>query len=144
MSIQEEIRQFVQSISGELQEKKGLYEISLLLAERKAFLARQKLEYKARFRIDDTRKCIKFTEMLKESGAGLSGGDLDTTPGFGFKKETYNTLSGARSGTIEEQSNLFGKKYEYRFDFQKIRNAIEEIARKNGYEFHYQITAIGL
>ncbi|MEN3186831.1 MAG: hypothetical protein ABDK94_03995 [Atribacterota bacterium] len=144
MPILEEIQQFIQSISGNFQEKKGIYEISLLVAERKAFLARQKLEYKARFQIDDIKKCVQFTEMLKESGAGLSGSDLDTTPGFGFKKETHNTLSGARSGTIEEQSKLLGKKYEYRFDCRKIRSAVEEIARKNGYEFHYQFTASGL
>ncbi|MHB8159666.1 MAG: hypothetical protein ACYDGS_04125 [Thermoleophilia bacterium] len=59
----------------------------------------------------DGVRTIRFSEMLKESGSGVSGGggfDGDMSPGFGFKKETYKTGAGPREGTIEEQSTLFG------------------------------------
>ena len=82
-------------------------------------MTKQKLIYSAKFRVDEGNREVRFTEMLKESGAGMSSGGIDSgmSSGFGFKKESYNTLSGPREGTIEEQSNLFGKKYEYKFDF---------------------------
>ena len=41
--------------------------------------------------------------------------------GFGFKKETYNTFGKERTGSIEEQSKLFGKDYSYKFDFGTFR-----------------------
>jgi hypothetical protein len=142
MILVEEIKQFAASIPADISENHGIYEIAFTVAERKSFLTRQKLEYRAKFRIDDANRVLKFTEMLKESGAGLSSGE--TTPGFGFKTETYNTFNKAREGTIEEQSNLFGKKYEYKFDFKTIRPRIQETATKAGYQFKYQVTSIGL
>jgi len=144
MSVQEQIQKLAQEFSGELKEKQGLYELSIPIAERKTFLSKQKLVYLARFRIDEAEKRLRFNEMLQESGTGLSGGDSDLTPGFGFKKESYNTFSGKRSGTIEEQSRLLGKKYEYRFDFTLLRKRVEEITQKEGYTFEYQITPLGL
>ena len=118
-----------------------------VIAERKAFLSKKKLEYIAKFRIDDDTKTIRFSEMLKESGSGISsGGGIDSgmSPGFGFKKETYKTGAGPREGTIEEQSNLFGQQYDYRFDFKEIRGSIEKIAAANGYALEYKITPVGL
>lgn len=146
MQLPEEFGKFAQSIPGaELKEKKDIYELSFIVAERKAFLSTQKLEYKAKFRVDDTNKVVKFTEMLKESGAGVSGGGgMDDTPGFGFHKESYKVGGGARDGTIEEQSNLFGKKYEYKFNWGAVKQNIEYIAKNAGYDFKYQITSMGL
>lgn len=142
MTLVEDIRQFIGSIPAELKENRGLFEFSFVIAERKAFLSRQKLEYQAKFRIDEINKVIKFTELLKESGSGLSSTAI--SPGFGFKKETYKLGAGGREGTIEEQSNLFGKKYEYRFDFKNIRSEIEKKCLLAGYKFTYQITPFGL
>jgi len=142
----EDIKQVLSEFPGELQEKGGGYAFSYLVAERKVFwFMKSKLEYKAKFKIDDAAKEVTFSEMLKESGfgvsgsGGFSGGDMGMSPGFGFKKETYNTLSGAREGTIEEQSNLFGKKYEYKVDYGKIRQGIEEKAKQAGYKFTYKV-----
>ena len=45
-------------------------------------------------------------------------------------------MGGGREGTIEEQSNLFGKKYQYTFDYAKIRQGVEEIVNKFGYSFN--------
>ncbi len=142
MTLAAEVKTFAASIPAELKERSGTGEITFVVAERKAFLTKQKLEYRAKYRIDDVNKVVKFTEMLKETKSGLSAGD--TTTGFGFKAETYNTRGKQREGTIQEQSDLFGKKYEYKFDFKSIRPKIEAMAQAAGYRFAYQITGAGL
>ncbi|MDO8735513.1 MAG: hypothetical protein Q7K29_00310 [Thermoleophilia bacterium] len=147
MSAIEDIKSIAAVIDAELKEKKGVWTMKAVIAERKAFLSKKKLEYIARFRVDDEAKTIRFSEMLKESGSGISSGggiDSDMSPGFGFKKETYKTGAGPREGTIEEQSTLFGKQYEYRFDFKEIRGGFEKIAADNGYSFSYSITPAGI
>ncbi len=144
MSLQERIKEVFYPYRPEFSEKKGIMTVELTVAERKAFLSKKKLTYVARYRIDENAKEVHFTEMLKESGSGMSGGDFDDSPGFGFKKETYSTGKGGRSGSIEEQSNLFGKKYSYSFDLGRIRSAIEKRVVEGGYTFIYQMTPIGL
>lgn len=140
-----DIKNNLKDIVGEWKGKNGIFEFKSLIAERKSFLNNKKLMYIAKMRISDEAKEIKFTEMLMESGFGLSSGVAgDMSPGFGFKAETYNTLSGPREGSITEQSNLFGKKYDYKFDWGTVRKNVEEIAKKNSYQFKYQITSIGL
>jgi len=141
----EKIKKALESYSGDWQEKKDVWEFSALIAERKAFLSKKKLTYKAKMKIDENAKQVKFSEMLMEAGSGLSsGGGLDDSisTGFGFKTETYNTMSGARKGNIEEQSNLFGKKFEYKFNYQEIRSKVEEIVKSAGYKFEYQILPV--
>ena len=142
MALLQDITAGLASVPGEIREKKGVCELSFVVAERKTFLNRRKLKYTARFRIDDEKKTVRFTEMLAESGSGLSAGD--TSPGMGFKKETYNTFHKERKGSIEEQSSLFGKKYEYNFDYGTIREKIKELTRAAGYDFDYRITSAGL
>ncbi len=145
MSIIEAIKSNLKDVAGEWSEKKGIHAFETVIAERKSFLSRKKLTYSAKLRVDDAAKQIKFTEMLKESGFGLTSGAGDgMSPGFGFKTESYNTLSGSREGSIKEQSDLFGKKYEYKFDWGTVRHGVEEVAKQNGYQFKYQITSIGL
>jgi len=148
MSLFDNISTYSGEFGGDLSEKKGIHTLEILVAERKAFLSRKKLRYIAKFRINDDSKELKFTEMLAESGSGLSsgGGDFDSgiSTGFGFKTETYNTTSGQREGSIQEQSNLFGKDYSYNFDYKAIRSKFEDLAKNEGYDFKYQITPIGL
>jgi hypothetical protein len=50
-------------------------------------------------------KEVRFTEMLKESGSGLSSGgfDHDSPSGFGFKKGTYKTGMGG-SGRFDRRA----------------------------------------
>ena len=141
----EEIKTALENYQGNWKDKKGILEFSTTIAERKAFLSKKKLTYSARIKIDDNTKMINFSEMLTEAGSGLSSGsgfDDGISPGFGFKAETFNTLSGAREGNIEEQSNLFGKKFEYNFDYKEIRSKIEDLAKNSGYEFKYQILPV--
>jgi hypothetical protein len=111
MSLISEIQNYPRTIPAEFKESKGVYGLTATVAERKAFLSTQKLQYIAKFRIVDDQKLIRFFEMLKESGSGVStGGDLDSSSGFGFKSETHKTGGGGHEGGIEQQSSLFGKK----------------------------------
>ncbi|MCL6086969.1 MAG: ribonucleoside-triphosphate reductase [Actinobacteria bacterium] len=114
-----------------------IFSTEFVVAERKAFLTRQTLTYKARLGIHDDKKEVTFFEILKESGAGISTGSIDDmSPGFGFKaQKTRIGLDGTREGNIKEQSILFGKKYQYNFNFEKIREQIKNIAEKYSYKF---------
>jgi len=140
MALMDDIRGMAGSIGAELKEKKGAYTLTLVVAERKAFLSKKKLEYIARFRVDDATRELKFTEMLKETGSGVSGGGDGISPGFGFKVETYKTGAGSREGSITEQSNYFGKQYSYDYDWSVIRTWMEQAAQASGYSFSYSIT----
>jgi hypothetical protein len=143
--LMDEIKKSLENRSGKWNEKKGIWDFSATIAERKAFLSKKKLTYSLRVKIDDAAKVVRFSEMLVEAGSGLSsGGDFDSgmSTGFGIKTESYNTFKGARQGTIEEQSTLFGKDYSYQFDFKESRQKIKEIVEKAGYIFEYQILPV--
>jgi hypothetical protein len=76
---------------GKWNEKKGVWDFSATIAERKAFLSKKKLTYTSKIRIDDGAKVVKFSEMLIEVGSGFSsGGNFDDgmSTGFGFKTES--------------------------------------------------------
>ncbi|MCE5207558.1 MAG: hypothetical protein LLG42_04520 [Chloroflexi bacterium] len=140
-----DIKKSLESYNGKWGEKKNLWDFSTTIAERKAFLSKKKLSYSLKMRIDDDAKVVRFSEMLVEAGSGFStGGDFDSdmSTGFGVKKESYNTFKGALTGTIEEQSKLFGKDYSYQFDFKEIRTKVQEIVEKAGYKFEYQILPV--
>ena len=140
----DDIKKSLDSYSGDWSEKKGLYEFKSTIAERKAFLSTKKLTYSFKMRIDEDTKIVKFSEMLMEAGSGFTSGGNDDgmSTGFGFKTETYNTMNGGREGNIQEQSDLFGKKYEYTFDYKDIRSKVEEVAKGEGYTFEYQILPV--
>jgi len=144
-AIVNEIQNVLRVYSGKWTEKKGLWEFSVVIAERKVFLSKKKITYSMKFRIDDVLKTVKFSEMLAEAGSGLStGGDFDSdmSSGFGFKKETYNTFGGTRQGSIEEQSALFGKDFTYQFRYEEIREKVQTTVQNSGYHFAYQILPV--
>jgi hypothetical protein len=138
MALTQDILGYAQEISADIKEKKGVYTLSLIVAERKAFLSKQKLTYQAKFRIGDPQKLVKFTEMLLESSSGMNAGT-------DFQTQSFRTgKGGQQESIIEKQSTQFGKKYTYDFDFKTIRGKIESFAEDAGYDFQYQITAKGL
>lgn len=141
----DEIKKSLEDRNGKWSEKKGLWDFSTTIAERKAFLSKKKLTYSAKLRIDENARVVKFSEMLIEAGSGFSSGgdfDSDMSSGFGFKTETYNTFKGAPQRTIEEQSSLFGKDFSYQFDFKEIREKVKGIVEQAGYRFEYQILPV--
>ena len=137
MGLIDQITQYARGIPAEIKEKKGLYTIQMTVAERKAFLSKQKLTYQAKLRVDDGSKAVQFSEMLSESSTGMD------SPGMTFQTENYRTGKGGRQESgIEQQADLFGKKYDYAFDFKAIRGEIERLSQAAGYEFKYQITPL--
>ena len=122
-----------------IEAKNDILWMTYIVAERKSFLNKQKLSYRCRIKIDDNRKVLIFFEILSEVGSGISSGGYDgdsgMSSGFGFRVEKTSYKSGGREGTIEEQSILFGKKYDYSFDYKKIREDIKATAEKLGYGF---------
>ena len=105
-----EIKKSLENRDGKWNEKKGLWDFSATIAERKAFLSKKKLTYSLRLRIDDGVKVVKFSEMLAEAGSGLSsGGDFDSgmSSGFGFKTESYNTFGGKAPGNDQRAISSF-------------------------------------
>jgi hypothetical protein len=141
MSLAEEIKKIAEGVAAELKEDQKGFVLEWVVAERKSFLSKQRLVYQARMHLDREAKELRFSERLKESGFGLSAGGVgdDLSPGFGYKTEKYSTASGRREGTLEEQSSLFGRKYQYRFDFGLIRRSVETRTVEAGYRFVYSL-----
>jgi hypothetical protein len=122
----------------------GTLALESKIAERKVFLSKKTLMYRAKLRVDDKKRTVNFFEILKESGLGLASGDSDISPGFGFKKETYKVTGKAREGSIEELSELFGKDYAYSWDYSKVRKKIQEEVKQAGYSLSICLTERGV
>jgi hypothetical protein len=116
-------------------QKDGSLRFETVVAERRKFFSRKKLTYICRLRVDESARQVRFFEMLRQSGFGLSGGGDDPGPGVGFKKEVYGTSGKSRTAAIEEQSRLFGMDYRYTFDFGRLREALRRAAAEAGYGF---------
>jgi hypothetical protein len=114
-------------------QKDGSLKGEAVLAERKAFLSKKKLTYSCRARVDDAARTVRFWEMLMEKGSGMSSGMDDVAPGIGFSAGTYKTGGKERSGSIEEASNLFGKDFDYQWDYGAVRTALQQVAAAAGY-----------
>jgi hypothetical protein len=113
-------------------QKDGSLAMEVVVAERKAFLSKRTVTYKCKLRVDESASTVTFWEMLMEKGSGVSGGD-DMAPGFGFKKETYSTKGKQLSGSIEEASNLFGKDFQFTWDYAVVRRMVGGAAAAAGY-----------
>jgi hypothetical protein len=145
MAIADDIRAYLSGQGAKVSGKGDAGEAVAVLAEQKSFLSKKKVEYKARFKVIEAERVVRFFEMLAESGSGMGGSDFDQAGGgWSFKTETYKTGGGGRSGSITEQGSLLGKKYSFTLDYAKIRNDIEALATSRGYRFEYQITPKGL
>ena len=109
-----------------------------LVAEQKGVLSRTRLEYFAKVAVDGAQGEVRFSEMLKETGRGLStgGGDFDgdVGVGFGFQAGTYR--SGTQvADTIEEQERRLGPRFGTSFPHAALRDQVAGIAGAFGYRF---------
>jgi polar amino acid transport system substrate-binding protein len=106
------------------------------------------LETDYQFVIPINKPDIKVLEDLKGKVIAVNKGSnyemwcRENEAKYGFKTESYNTLGGTRTGHIAEQSTLFGKSYQYSFDYQEIRTRVEAVAGANGYRFDYQVLPV--
>jgi hypothetical protein len=139
MDLKQTITEIGNTIPGQFEvQKDGSSRMEAVIAGRKAFLSKKKLTYICRFKVDEPAKEVRFFEMLKESGFGVSsGGEVST--GFGIKKEIYNTFGKERTVSIEEQTKLFGKDYSIKFDFGAFRGAVRKAAEGAGYRFDVKL-----
>ncbi|GAB4114729.1 MAG: hypothetical protein Kow00103_08870 [Candidatus Caldatribacteriota bacterium] len=135
MSLKDDLMEVSKSFPVQFQEQKdGSLVLQFVIAERKVFLSKKKLTYKCKLRVNEEKKEVTFYETLNESSIGLSS---DT--GFSIKKETYGIKGKEREGGIEEISKLFGKSYNYTFDYKKIREAVKKEAEKKNYSFSIKL-----
>lgn len=137
ISIKEKIINLGNNYPQKFRERRGnILTLDFVVAQRKAFLRTDKLTYHCKLKINDHDKKVIFFETLRESGAGVSTGGYDEfSTGFGFRTEKTSIRGKERESTIEQKSNLFGKKYDYTFEFGKIRKDIKKVADSHGYSF---------
>jgi hypothetical protein len=146
MSVAEAIKSYlVDEVKAQVSVSAQGAEATLVVAEQKSLLSKKRVEYTARFKVEDKDRVVRFFEMLKESGSGMSGGDTgDFGGGWGVTKTTYKTSGSGIEGNLEAQGALLGKKFGFSFDYGRVRNAVRAIAERDGYRFEYQLTPKGL
>lgn len=146
MALADEIRSYLSGQVGAKVDGKGPSgEVKIVLAQQKSFLSKKTVEYSAKFKVEEDERVVRFFEMLKESGSGMSAGDAGGVGGgWGVSKETYKTGASGREGDIEAQGSLLGKKYAFTLDYGKIRKDVQGMAERSGYRFDYKITPKGL
>jgi hypothetical protein len=134
------VQEALGELPGNFERKKEVFCLDVVIAERKAFLSKQKLSYTARFRVDEAAREVSFNEKLEEQKSGFGAGGIDDiSPGFSFKKTSTKSTMEGLEGVIDEQSTLFGKQYSYTFDYKKVRAAVKQAAESEGYSFRYKI-----
>ncbi len=124
----------LRELGGEVVQRGEELVFTKVLAERRVFLARKKLVYRARLRVDENTHEVRLVESLTETSSGLAGDS-----GVQFQAESYRTRPALREGTIAEQAKLFGANYCYTFDFEQVRTAVERVVREHGYTLRHAL-----
>lgn len=133
-----EVRRYADAVGLTVQQSPQQLTLERVVAERKAFLSSARLEYRATISLDDARRTARITELLKESGAGLTSGggddgDFGSTSGFGFQKSTYNTRTDGIAESIEEQAATLGARYAPGFPYRDVKPMLARICAAIGY-----------
>ena len=133
-----EILRYAQAAGFSVQQSGHQLTLERVVAERKSFLSTARLEYRATISLDEVRRSARFTEMLKESGAGLTSGggddgDLGTATGFSFEKTSHNSRKDGIAESIEEQAARFGTKYAPGFPYSEVKGHIDRVCMAAGY-----------
>ncbi|MCA0306170.1 MAG: hypothetical protein LCH87_02160, partial [Actinobacteria bacterium] len=134
-----ELRRLSDAWQFEWGQKGDVVTMHRVIAEQKAFMMTSRLEYHARVRVDDAHRELRFTEYLKESGAGVTGGgdDDSMSTGFGVQRSSYNTRSDGIAEAIEEQVQRYRPKYPINFRYDLVREQAKGLADAVGYAFRY-------
>lgn len=92
------------------EQKDGALTIEFKVAERKAFLTRKTLTYRAKLRVENDKREVRFFETLKETGLGLSSGDTDDmSPGFGSRRKRTRSPEKQEKGLSRNCLNYSAK-----------------------------------
>ncbi len=137
--IMKTIRSVITGLPGDFQSDDGLHSLTSIVAERKGFFSRRKLTFTARFRVNEETREVVYNETLVERKSGLGAGSGEGISGFGFRTWKISSGPSGLDGALEEQSELFGRKYGFTFRFQQIRDAVRKLAAEEGYTFKHQL-----
>jgi hypothetical protein len=89
-------------------------------------IGKKKVEYRAMMKAVEAERVLYFWEMLKEEGAGLSFGGVET--------ENTTTFGGKRWGVTKEKIIApGGTVVDYTWDYAQTRRIVEAIAAKHGF-----------
>jgi hypothetical protein len=89
-------------------------------------IGKKKVEYRAMMKAVEAERVLFFWEMLKEEGAGLSFGGVET--------ENTTTFGGKRWGVTKEKIIApGGTVVDYTWDYAQTRRIVEAIAAKHGF-----------
>jgi hypothetical protein len=137
--IMKTIRSVITGLPGDFNSDDGLHSLTSVIAERKGFFSRRKLTFTARFRVNEETREVIYNETLVEKKSGLGAGTGEGISGFGFRKWKTASGPGGLEGVLEEQSEMFRRKYGFTFRFQQIRDAVRKLVEDEGYTFKHQI-----
>ncbi len=73
---------------------------------------------------------VVYNETLVEKKSGLGAGTGEGISGFGFRKWKIASGPGGLEGVLEEQSEMFRRRYGFTFRFQQIRDAVRTLVEK--------------
>jgi hypothetical protein len=100
--------------------------ISNEIADASWGIGKKKVEYQAVMKAVEAERIIYFWEVLKEKGAGLSFG--------GMESESYSTFGAKRSGKKREiVIGPGGKAIDYEWDYGATRSIVESAAAPMGW-----------
>ena len=87
---------------------------------------KKKVEYSAALKAVEPERTVYFWELLKEKGAGLSFGTMES--------ESYSTFGAKRYGTTKEVViGPGGKAVDYSWDYGKTRAIVEAAVAQHGW-----------
>ncbi len=89
-------------------------------------IGKKKIEYEAILKAVEPERTVYFWEILKEKGAGLSFG--------GMESESYSTFGAKRSGkTKQVVIGPGGVEIDAEWDYAATRRIVEDVAVRNGF-----------
>ena len=130
--MKEALRQWLRSKGGEVQETAEEIVFTQVLGERRLLLLRQRVVFKARFRVDEGKRELHVHEELWEKGGGLP-----PESGGGWQKEVYQAGKN-REGKISARFSLLASRFRFDFDYTQFHRELENLAQEFGYTVRYE------
>ncbi len=109
---------------------------ALTLARRRTALAPRVLRFRVYLQVDEEERVVYFTETLWEQDANPRPG-LELSHAFGPKQETFIVQRVGPPGMVEQQAELFAKRYHHEFDFAPIRQRLRDACKAERYKLRH-------
>ena len=114
------IRNLITGNADDSRRAGGHYEVTSVIAKKESFFYAGKLNFSAKFRVNETDKEVIYNEALIERIMGLEAGF-----GRGF----------SRFGPGPQKTEPAKKREGYTFKLRQIREAVKKAAEEEGYTF---------